>query len=383
MYELIVYDTSNFENFPMGGQLSSIRNFLKYIAACHPDYAEKILLVGVTTEPEETGTVCTVEVDQTGFDFLPVLCRARDLSHVEKSLRLEYLKALLGRRGSFHCKPGAVHYIHTPEAYLAVKLRRPWSKTAAFSHGSFFNMVQGFRFYRKNKLVHWLFEGFLVLLLKTADLVFVLDEDTARQYRSYTGRICRAENAVVLPGTCPDRRECRSPVRLLYAGRLSRVKQIHRILLAMEHMENVHLTIVGDGEERDSLERLVSEKNLGTRVTMAGGSEPSRMEEYYRNADILIMNSQLEGKPMTILEAMSYGLPVVTTPVGGIPELVRSGLEGEFTDGSPRQIAQKVEWIKKDYDAYARRAAQRAFAFDHRCVNRRIFEKMMQIRKPD
>jgi len=380
MHDLILYDTSNFRDFPMGGQLTSIRNFLKYVAVCRPEAAKRILLVGITDDPAAVGKVGCVEVDQTSFAFLPVLCRERDLANVKKSLRLEYVKGLFRHRKQIPSGKGIVHYIHTPEAYLAVKPLHPAARTAIFSHGSFFNMVQGFRFFQKNRVIHVLFEQFLVLLLKTADLIFVLDEDSANQYRKYTKKVFRVENSIVLPENRMPRKECRTPVRLLFVGRLSRVKGIDGLLEAMTRLRGkAYLTIVGDGEERPALEKRIEEKQLEGTVCLAGSCTPEEVQTYYSSSDILVMNSSVEGKPMVILEAMSHGLPVLTTPVGGIPELVREGLEGEYTDGTPEQIGEKLEKLTGQYAAYSENALTRACCFDYRRVNGEVFEKLMHI----
>lgn len=380
MYDLILYDTSNFEDFPMGGQLTSIRNFLKYIANGRREYVKRILLVGITNNREEVGRLHQIRIDDAEFDVLPLLFRDGDLANVQKSLRMEYVKALLQKGRQIPCGRKSLHYIHTPEAYLAVKLLHPAAKTAVFSHGSFFNMVQGFRFFRGNKLICAGFEKFLILLLKTADMLFVLDEETAAQYRKYNKNVFRVENSVVLPAQMPDREKCHDPVKLLFVGRLSRVKGIEAIMEATANMQGkAHLTIVGDGEERASLENLIREKNLQDKVWLAGGCAPAEVQQYYRQCDILVMNSVVEGKPMVILEAMSYGMPVVTTPVGGIPEMVNAGQSAEFTDGTWVQIVQKVNKIEENYCNYAHCAYEESREYDYFYVNECLCRVIMSI----
>ena len=60
---LIFYDTSNFIDYPVGGQLTSIRNFLRFLKENFPEHSEDILLVGVTTDPEEVGKLSSVSLD--------------------------------------------------------------------------------------------------------------------------------------------------------------------------------------------------------------------------------------------------------------------------------------------------------------------------------
>lgn len=380
MYELVLYDTSNFEDFPIGGQLTSIRCFLKYIAQYHTEFAKKILLVGVTTQNGSEETPDHVEIDGASFDFVPVLIRDSDLANVQSSLRLAYTKALLKNAKIIRNCKNALHYIHTPEAFIAVKMVCPRAKTVVFSHGSFFNMVKGFRFFQNNKLIHWAFHLFLVVLLKSADAVFTLDDASEEQYRKYTDRVIRVENSVELPAEVPVRTSCHDPIRLLFVGRLSRVKRVDEIIRAVKCMEaDTTLTVIGDGEERAALEAVASEENCRDRVQFLGGLSPAEVKQHLQTHDILVMNSVLEGKPMTILEAMSYGLPVVTTPVGGIPEIVDQSINAEFTDGTAEDIVKKVDTIKKDYSIYSAEARKYSKKFDYREVNEAILEQLFGI----
>lgn len=376
MYELVLYDTSNFEDFPIGGQLTSIRCFLKYIAQYHTEFAKKILLVGVTTQ-KGAKELEHVEIAGAVFDFVPVLIRDSDLSNVQSSLRLAYTRALLKNAKIIRKCQKALHYIHTPEAFIAVKAVCPRAKTVVFSHGSFFNMAKGFRFFQNNKLIHWAFHLFLVVLLKSADAVFTLDDASEEQYRKYTDRVIRVENSAELPLEIPVRTSCHDPIRLLFVGRLSRVKRVDEIIRAVKRMEaNTTLTVIGDGEERAALEAVAAKENCQDRVQFLGGLSPAEVKQHLQTHDILVMNSVLEGKPMTILEALSYGLPVVTTPVGGIPEMVKQGSNTEFTDGSAQEIAKSICIIERRYATYSQSAVQRAREFDYRNVNKRIFDML-------
>ena len=377
MYDLILYDTSNFVDFPMGGQLTSIRSFLKYLAHDRKEFAKRVLLVGITCRAGEVGKISWVRMDGVDFAFLPVLFRDPNLAAVQTSLRLEYVKALLRERRKIPSGKGCLHYLHTPEAFIAVKMIHPLAKTAVFSHGSFFNMAQGFRFFRENKLIQFGFHQFLILLLRTANMLFALDADTAREYRKYNKNVFCAENAIVLPEEIPNRDACHNPVRLLFVGRLSQVKGIDGLMEAVEQLPYpVQLTIVGDGEEREKLKSRIAEKGLEDRITLVGGCPPDAVAEYYQNSDILVMNSSAEGKPMVILEAMSYGLPVVTTPAGGVPEMVAGTGAAELTDGTPEQIGQKVTVIAENYSRYAACAVDAAKKYDYRKVNEEVFRML-------
>lgn len=377
MYKLVIYDTSNFKDFPIGGQLTSIRNFLRYVAQEKKEIASEILLVGITSNCEEVGKLQKVLIGNIEFNFFPVLYRSNKLTNIQKSLRVEYLKSLFKFRSYIPNDKKMIHYIHTPEAFIQIKFIHPSAKTVVFSHGSFFNMLTGFRFYKDNKAVAFLFNRFIIWLIKNADLIFTLDSDSTNQYSKYTQKIKQVDNSIVLPEDIKKRICCSNPIRLLFVGRLSKVKRIDIIIKAVGLLENdAVLTIVGDGEESDYLKSIVIEKDLQDKIVFTGAVTPDEVKNYMQNNDILVMNSILEGKPMTIIEAMSYGMPIITTQVGGISEMVSPGVNAEYTDGSAGSIAEKTKDICANYGAYSKESIMISKKYDYIVVNKKIFVEL-------
>lgn len=378
MYELVIYDTSNYEDFPIGGQLTSVRNFLTYIAEYQKDYCSKILLVGLTTSVTNLGKKKIVDIGGKQFDFLPVVYRNTNLKEVKNSLRLEFLKGLFKYKDKIPHEKEILHYIHTPEAFIQVKLCHPFARTAIFSHGSFFNMVRGFRFFQNNKIVGSCFEVFIKWMLRNANLIFVLDDDSLNQYINYNKNVVKVNNSIILPEEDYSDKQLHNPIRLLFVGRLSNVKRIDEIIKAVENCkEDVVLTIVGDGEERTHLESLV-ETN---RVKFTGALKPDQVKNEMIRGDILVMNSVLEGKPMTIIEAMSYGMPIITTNVGGISELVEFGGNAIETDGTFLQIICAIKNITSQYTEKVALSLCRARDYDFKLVNAKVFSELRRIKR--
>lgn len=378
MYELVIYDTSNYEDFPIGGQLKSVRNFLTYIAEYQKDYCSKILLVGLTTSVTNLGKKKIVDIGGKQFDFLPVVYRNTNLKEVKNSLRLEFLKGLFKYKDKIPHEKEILHYIHTPEAFIQVKLCHPFARTAIFSHGSFFNMVRGFRFFQNNKIVGSCFEVFIKWMLRNANLIFVLDDDSLNQYINYNKNVVKVNNSIILPEEDYSDKQLHNPIRLLFVGRLSKVKRIDEIIKAVENCkEDVVLTIVGDGEERTHLESLV-ETN---RVKFTGALKPDQVKNEMIRGDILVMNSVLEGKPMTIIEAMSYGMPIITTNVGGISELVEFGGNAIETDGTFLQIICAIKNITSQYTEKVALSLCRARDYDFKLVNAKVFSELRRIKR--
>lgn len=365
---LIFYDTSNYIDFPVGGQLTSISNFLQFLSKEEKEICKRVILVGISTKAEEIGQLKTIKVGDVSFEMLPVAIAETDLSHTAKSLRMQFAKGLLRYGKQLRIKKSDCNYIHTPEAYGIVKFLNPCAKCVIFSHGSYFNMERGFRFFQHNILIKKGFVVYLKWILKNAEMIFVLDEDSSRTYQKYNSHLIKVNNSVV----CPDKKEKEKITnQLIFVGRLSKDKNVQPIIEAVQNMKEQSLMIVGNGEEYDNLQKYASEK-----IRFVGAVSPTEVKEYMKQADILIMNSFFEGIPMTILEAVSLGIPVVTTPVGGIPTVLSFGQDSEATDGSAVQICEKIKKIYSSYERYSDKAYENSKQFDYRKVNREIYEKL-------
>ena len=113
---------------------------------------------------------------------------------------------------------------------------------------------------------------------------------------------------------------------VLYVGRLAPKKGLEYLLEAMADID-AHLTVVGDGSERNRLETLAAK--LDVDITFVGEVEPEDVGKYYRDAGVFVLPSlEGEGMPNVVLEAMSWGLPVVATDSGGLPTMIKDGENG-------------------------------------------------------
>ena len=117
---------------------------------------------------------------------------------------------------------------------------------------------------------------------------------------------------------------------LLSVGRLTEAKDQFTLISSIEILKkqgrNIYLILIGDGEMRKPLEAEIARKNLTDCVHLAGSR--SDVDQILPIADAFVLSSKREGFPMSILEAMAAGLPVIATDVGGIPEVIRDGENG-------------------------------------------------------
>lgn len=374
MGRLFIYDNSNFIDFPIGGQVTSIGNFLRYICEDHPEHTDAVTLVGVTVCAEEVGKRKKISLYGRKIDFLPVAAAERDLGNTTRSLRMMYAKGLLKYGKMLGITKKDCNYFHAPEAYGVIKFFCSKASCVIFSHGSYFNMERGFRFFQKNLLVKKGFVAYLKWILKNADMIFLLDKDSLRDYAPYNSNLVQVGNSVICPELPEERHvlEGGKVREILFVGRLSKDKRVEPIIQAVlggeESFGELNLTIVGDGEEHRNLIQYE-----GRNIHFAGAVTPKEVKEYMKKADILVMNSAFEGIPMTILEAISYGLPVVSTNVGGIGQVLRFGQDSEETDGTAEGILEAVKRINACYDTYSRNAYKNSKDYDYRRVNQKVY----------
>ncbi len=123
----------------------------------------------------------------------------------------------------------------------------------------------------------------------------------------------------------PPKKRTWDPPRLLFVGRVVYQKGLDVLLEALAGLstpQHWHLTLVGDGPYRPTLEALAAGRGLRERVTFAGWQPPERIPTFYREANLFVFPSRDEGMPNAVLEAMASGLPIVATRIAGNEELV-------------------------------------------------------------
>jgi glycosyltransferase involved in cell wall biosynthesis len=110
-------------------------------------------------------------------------------------------------------------------------------------------------------------------------------------------------------------------------ARLDRAKGVDVLVRAVARLERARLLVFGDGEERGALRALGDELGLGDRLVLAGWCDDA-MGEAAEHADVFVLPSRLEAFPLTVLEAMAHGIPVVATDVGSTAEAIVDGESG-------------------------------------------------------
>ncbi len=135
-----------------------------------------------------------------------------------------------------------------------------------------------------------------------------------------------------------------SKVVFVSTGTLYHIKNhellINAFSLVREKCNNTMLHIIGDGELREQLRNQVEELGLSNSVVFEGNQ--SDVAQYLRTSDIYCCTSKVEGLPISVLEGMACGLPVITTPAGGVVDIVKDGENGFVVKADATLFSQKM-----------------------------------------
>jgi glycosyltransferase involved in cell wall biosynthesis/4-amino-4-deoxy-L-arabinose transferase-like glycosyltransferase len=135
--------------------------------------------------------------------------------------------------------------------------------------------------------------------------------------------------------------------RILTIARLFPEKGVDVLLRAFarlkEKTSRAHLTIVGDGPEKESLVRLAGELKLDSVVEFVGSKTPEEIRQYLANVDVYVQPSRFEGWGMAVVEAAAAGVPIVMTDVGLAGEVIRDGESGHVVPvENPERLAEAI-----------------------------------------
>ena len=181
--------------------------------------------------------------------------------------------------------------------------------------------------------------------------------------------------------------------RILYVGRLIERKGLPYLIEAMGLLPPglpVRLDIVGAGDQRPLLERLVKDKGLTERVFFRGRIPYEELAELYADCDVFVLPSivdsrgDTEGLGVVLVEAMSYKKPVIATNVGGIPDIVRDNETGILVEQrDPQALAQAIEAVLTD-DSWAGELGQAGFHYVEEYFSwSRIVDQVMALYSPE
>jgi len=197
--------------------------------------------------------------------------------------------------------------------------------------------------------------------INLADRVIAVSEKSAEGLRD----VCLVTQPIVVRGPLlPDpfasgwkkdtERQADRPFIITTVARLYVTKGLTYLLdtaaLVEKTHPNVEFKVYGEGELRDEL--LAKAKTLGLdgeKIFVGAFTNREELSRIMAGTDICVMSSILEGQPLSVVEAMAYGCPIVTTAVGGIPELIQDGVNGLLCPpADPQCVAERIKVLLDD-----------------------------------
>jgi glycosyltransferase involved in cell wall biosynthesis len=258
------------------------------------------------------------------------------------------------------------HYVY-PDGFAAMLLGRYFKKPVVVSaRGSDINV------YRTLPLIRRLVQS----VLTRADKVVAVSrplKDAMVDLGVPTEKIIYIPNGVDTEKFYPKPKEkARRALGLadrrmiLSVGSLTSNKGFDIIIRAFERVaqrfsqNGLQLCIVGDGVMRRRLEKLISTLKLEGQVRLMGSIPHEQLADWYNAADLFCLASAREGSPNVILESLACGTPVLATPAGGIPDIIRSENHGVLVGRNEVDIASAMynalskSWFHEELAEYAR-----------------------------
>lgn len=216
-------------------------------------------------------------------------------------------------------------------------------------------------------------------LFSHADVSIVLSEILKQKVKS---KMPGLNNIQVLYNPCPivSKSECQKKNIILFSGTLYKGKGykdlINAFALIADKYPSWRLSIAGNGEIEQG-RQFAEILGVGDRVDFLGWISGEAKERAFQNAAIFCLPSYAEGFPMAVLDAWSYGLPVITTPVGGIPDVA---IDGEnmllFNPGDIESLSTQLARLIENEDLRGKIArASQNFAqhqFNQDTINRQL-----------
>lgn len=188
---------------------------------------------------------------------------------------------------------------------------------------------------------HSLYKLLAGFLISRSNAILLLSDEGMQKWKYFEpkGRYYRVDNPFVPENRLESDSNLNTGSKvnlsptLLFVGRLIREKGIFELLEAMTDIlkqVDCRLLIAGDGKEKEEVIRRIKNAKLENSVSLLGYLDSKKLYKVYQESTIFILPSYREGFPRAITEAMNFGLPIVTTPVGGIPDHLQDGVNAFF-----------------------------------------------------
>lgn len=265
---------------------------------------------------------------------------------------------------------------HSSKAGIIATLAARWTNTPVIFTAHSWPFLQG-----KSTIANWSYRVFSYLTCHLADhIICVCSHDLSVVQRSRFIKECKFS---MIHNGIPDlsSSQCSThsshtpkTVGLVMVARLAPPKDPRLLLRVMPYVDKAHLTLVGDGPERNALEALCDELQISDRVEFIG--ESPTPEIFIGSAEIVLLITRSEGLPLSVLEGMRAGKPVIATAVGGIPEIIEDGKQGFLVESDNQaDLASKLQTLVTDIDLRLQMGKRARKTYESRFIDHEMLKR--------
>ena len=356
----------------VGGIQTVVINFIKYAPK-----EFQIRLVGTATSSQhKIGKWAEVELADRNFLFLPLFKLEDDNIRNVIPTTLKYTLALVGHNFTsdfmhFHRLEPMLSAWHWPgEKYLFVHNDIQQQMVSSINQNAIL--------WRRFPSFYFALER---LLIGQFSQIYSCNSNSLKFYQQCYLRLAKrfqfikntVDTEIFYPLTVDDcaNRRCALAKRLdvsedthflLFAGRLHPQKDPSLLLQALTSLNDlkVHLLMAGEGELAAELKEEIVQRQLSQQVTMLGALSQLELADLYRVSSVFVLTSWYEGLPMTVLESLACGTPVVTTRCGETPNILSQATGIVCEERTPSAIAEALRSVLMQPEDYPTSACTQA-----------------------
>lgn len=348
----------------------------------HNQISNKVLQVGCSYRHSRGGIAqVLLNYDDYIFDDMNFLANSCDGTRITKFIFLVYALIHYSLKLAL-CRSIKIVHIHT-SSYFSYKRSSYFARIAKFFNKKVIMHVHSGKFSQ----YYAEYPSFVEKGLKYCDKVIALTPT----WKEFFSSIIDSERVVVIPNPVPPahgvKRKYNGKLRFLFMGFVSRDKGAMDLLeMVVSHKgrlgKKTQFTLCGNDVDCN-VGRFIRENHLGDLVVYRGWVKGDEKQKMYDSHDVLVLPSYAEGLPMTIIEAMANGLPVIASNVGGIPDIVRHCENGLLVpSGNKNDLFAAVMCYVNDRNlvaAHAAAALETAVNYDPDKISQQLNELYKQM----